>query len=65
MLEDVQLEEMSVRIAIQKMDDAFCVAMQKAIERGAEIMPTAGSEAHGTKKLKAGAPARYCAQERR
>ena len=40
MMDEFHLEELSARITQEKMDDAFCTAMQRAIDAGEEKMPT-------------------------
>jgi hypothetical protein len=41
-----------MRITQEKMDDAFCTAMQRAIDAGEEKTPTAVSEQPGTRNPK-------------
>jgi len=52
MVDELVLEEKSLRAMQQKMDDAFCAAMQRAINAGKEITPTVVSKNPGTKKPK-------------
>jgi hypothetical protein len=42
-------EEMSLRAVQEKMDEAFCAAMQRAIDAGDENTPTIVSKKPGTK----------------
>ena len=42
-------EEMSLRAVQKKMDEAFCAAMQRAIDAGDENTPTIVSKKPGTK----------------
>jgi hypothetical protein len=42
-------EEMSLRAVQEKMDEAFCAAMQRAIDAGEENTPTVVSKKPGTK----------------
>jgi len=52
MVDELILEEKSLRAMQRKMDDAFCAAMQRAINAGEEITPTVVSKKPGTKKPK-------------
>jgi hypothetical protein len=52
MIDDLHLEEVSVRVSIEKMDEAFCSAMQRALDAGAEDTPTVVSKKPGTKNPK-------------
>ena len=54
MIDDLHLEEVSVRVSIEKMDEAFCSAMQTAFYAGAEDVPTVVSKKPGTKNPKEG-----------
>ena len=38
-MDELHLEELSLRMTQEKMDDAFCAAMQRAIDAGAENTP--------------------------
>jgi hypothetical protein len=51
-MDEIHLEELSVRMMQEKMDDAFCRAMQKAIKAGKEHTPTVVSKAPGHPKSK-------------
>jgi len=50
MVDELVFEEMSLRATQRKMDDAFCAAMQRAINAGEENTPTVVSKKPGTKK---------------
>jgi hypothetical protein len=52
MMDELQLEELSIRRTQEKMDEAFCAAMQKAINRGTEHTLTAVSKQPGTRNPK-------------
>jgi len=52
MVDELVLEEKSLRAMQQKMDNAFCAAMQRAINAGEENTPTDVSKKPGTKKPK-------------
>ena len=52
MVDELVLEEKSLRAMQRKMDDAFCAAMQRAINAGEESTPTVVSKKPGTKKPK-------------
>jgi hypothetical protein len=52
MVDELVLEEKSMRAMQRKMDDAFCAAMQRAINAGEENTPTVVSKKPGTKKPK-------------
>jgi hypothetical protein len=47
MMDELQQEELSVRMNIMKMDDAFCEALQRAIDAGTENSPTVVSKQSG------------------
>jgi hypothetical protein len=47
-MDELHLEELSSRIAQEKMDDAFRAAMQRAINAGEEKTPTAVSRQPST-----------------
>jgi hypothetical protein len=47
--DDVTLEELRIRASLEKMDEAFCIAMLKAIGSGEERAPTAISTSAGTR----------------
>ena len=51
-MDEFQLEELSIRRDLVKMDHAFCEAMQRAIHAGAESAPTVVSKQHGTRNPK-------------
>ena len=51
-MDDLHLEELSLRMTQEKMDDAFCAAMQRAIDAGAEDTPTVVSKKPGTRNPK-------------
>jgi hypothetical protein len=52
MVDELVLEEKSLRALQRKMDNAFCAAMQRAINAGEENTPTVVSTKPGTKKPK-------------
>jgi hypothetical protein len=52
MVDELVLEEISLRAMQRKMDDAFRAAMQRAISAGEENTPTVVSKKPGTKKPK-------------
>jgi hypothetical protein len=52
MRDELFIEEMSLRLAQEKMDEAFCAAMQRAIDAGEENTPSAVSNKPGTKNPK-------------
>ena len=49
MMEELHLEELSLRMTQEKMDDAFRTAMQRAIDAGEEKTPTVVSKKPGTR----------------
>ena len=51
-MDELHLEELSVRVTQEKMDDAFRAAMQKAIDAGEEKTPTVVSKKPGTRNQK-------------
>jgi hypothetical protein len=51
-MDEFHLEELSLRIAQEKMDDAFRAAMQRPIDAGEEKTPTAVSMKPGTRNPK-------------
>ena len=51
-MDELHLEELSVRVTQEKMDDAFRAAMQKAIDAGEEKTPTVVSKKPGTRNPK-------------
>ena len=51
-MDELHLEELSLRMTQEKMDDAFCAAMQRAIDAGAENTPTVVSKKPGTRNPK-------------
>jgi hypothetical protein len=51
-MDELHLEELSLRIAQEKMDDAFRAAMQRAIDAGEEKTPTVVSKKPGTRNPK-------------
>jgi hypothetical protein len=52
MMDELHLEELSVRMNIVKMDDAFCEALQRAIDAGRENAQTVASKQRGTRNPK-------------
>jgi len=52
MMEELHLEELSLRMTQEKMDDAFRTAMQRAIDAGQEKTPTVVSKKPGTRNPK-------------
>jgi hypothetical protein len=52
MMDELQLEERSIRRNQEKMDEAFCAAMQGAINAGIEHTPTVVSRQPGTRSPK-------------
>jgi hypothetical protein len=52
MMDELQLEELSVRMTIVKMDDAFCEALERAIDAGTENSPTVVSKQPGARNPK-------------
>ena len=52
MMNELLVEELSVRAIEEKMDEAFRAAMQRAINTGAENTPTAVSKKPGTRNPK-------------
>jgi hypothetical protein len=52
MMDELQLEELSIRRMQEKMDEAFCDAMQRAIDAGNENTPVAISKQPGTRNPK-------------
>jgi hypothetical protein len=50
--DELVIEEMSIRATQEKMDDAFQVAMHRAIRTGQEFVPTAVSTEPGTRRPK-------------
>ena len=51
-MDDIHLEELSVRMMLMKMDDAFCEALLRAIDAGVENAPTVTSKVPGTRNPK-------------
>jgi hypothetical protein len=51
-MDELHLDELSLRIAQEKMDEAFRIAMQRAIEAGEETTPTVVSKKPGTRNPK-------------
>ena len=51
-MEELLLEELSLRMTQEKMDDAFRTAMQRAIDAGEENTPTVVSKKPGTRNPK-------------
>ena len=51
-MEELHLEELSLRMTQEKMDDAFRTAMQRAIDAGGEKTPTVVSKKPGTRNPK-------------
>jgi hypothetical protein len=51
-MDEFQLEELSIRRTQEKMDEAFCAAMQGAIKAGTEHTPTVVSKRPGTRNPK-------------
>jgi hypothetical protein len=51
-MDELQLEELSLRRTQEKMDDAFCEALLKAIGVGAENAPTVVSRQPSTRNPK-------------
>jgi hypothetical protein len=51
-MDELQLEELSIRRMQEKMDEAFCDAMQRAIDAGNENTPIAISKQPGTRNPK-------------
>jgi hypothetical protein len=52
MMDELIIEEMSMRTVLEKMDEAFCVAMQRAISLGEERASTVVSKKPGTRNPK-------------
>jgi hypothetical protein len=52
MMDELAIEEMSIRAVLEKMDDAFRAAMQRAINAGEEHAATVVSKKPGTRKPK-------------
>jgi hypothetical protein len=52
MMDELLIEEVSVRAVQEKMDDAFRAAMQRAINAGDENTPTVVSKKPGTRNPK-------------
>jgi hypothetical protein len=52
MMNELLIEELSMRATQEKMDEAFRAAMQRAIDAGAEYTPTAVSKKPGTRNPK-------------
>jgi hypothetical protein len=52
MMDELQLEELSIRRTQERMDEAFCAAMQKAIDAGTEHTLTVVSKQPGTRNPK-------------
>jgi hypothetical protein len=50
MSDDIKIEEARIRAAQEKMDEAFCDAMHRAIRTGQETVPTVVSRAPGTQR---------------
>jgi hypothetical protein len=51
-MDELHLDELSSRIAQEKMDEAFRIAMQRAIEAGEETTSTVVSKKPGTRNPK-------------
>jgi hypothetical protein len=49
MMDELYVEEMSLRATQERMDEAFRAAMQRAIDAGVENTPTVVSKKPGTK----------------
>jgi hypothetical protein len=52
MMDELVIEEMSMRAIQEKMDEAFRAAMQRAINTGEESPPTVTSKKPGTRNPK-------------
>jgi hypothetical protein len=52
MMDELVIEEMSLRAVLEKMDEAFCAAMQRAISVGEERASTVVSKKPGTRNPK-------------
>jgi 20S proteasome alpha/beta subunit len=52
MMDELAIEELSVRAIVEKMDEAFRAAMQRAINAGEETTPTVISKTPGTRNPK-------------
>ena len=52
MMDELAIEELSVRAIQEKMDEAFRAAMQRAINAGEENTPTVVSKKPGTRNPK-------------
>jgi hypothetical protein len=50
MTDEIGMEELRIRASLEKMDDAFRVAMLKAIAAGEELAPTAISKKPCTRR---------------
>jgi hypothetical protein len=48
-MDELLFEELSFRRTLEKMDDAFCEAMQSAIDAGVENKPIVVSKRPGTR----------------
>jgi hypothetical protein len=51
-MDELHLDELSSRIAQEKMDEAFRIAMQRAIDAGEETTPILVSKKPGTRSPK-------------
>ena len=51
-MDELLFEELSLRRTQEKMDDAFCEALQRAIDAGAESAPTVVSKKPSTRNPK-------------
>jgi hypothetical protein len=51
-MDELHLDELSLRITAEKMDEAFRMAMQRAIDAGEERTPTVVSKQPGTRNPK-------------
>jgi hypothetical protein len=52
MMDELVIEEMSIRAVLEKMDEAFCAAMQRAISVGEVRASTVVSKKPGTRHPK-------------
>jgi hypothetical protein len=52
MMDELAMEEMSIRAMLEKMDEAFCTALQRAISLGEERASTVVSKKPGTRNPK-------------
>ena len=51
-IDEFRFDELSLRITQEKMDEAFRIAMQRAIDAGEETTPTVVSKRPGTRNPK-------------